>query len=341
MKLSREESGNLFEALGRLISAGISLGDSFTLLSEEAEGEYKALLCRMADDADNGKPLCEIIGQSGVFESYPENILSVASQTGKQDKALYELSRHYKSRHRMMKSLRASITSPLFLLGLLAVITAVLLIWVLPMFNEVYASLGGGLNGFAGWLLSLGNGLRAALPWVLPAVALIIILVMLPPINKKLKAFIKARFGDRGANRKINSSAFISALSMAISSGMTEEAAAEISLTVSDGECEAFEARCRYLAEKVKSGESLSKALREGEFITLTQARQLEIGRRSGKLDEAVANLAEESREAAEEAMEKALGLIEPTIVGVACVMIGGILLSVMLPLISIMNSIG
>lgn len=61
--------------------------------------------------------------------------------------------------------------SILFLLMLLVI--GVLLIRVLPVFEEVYASLGGGMTGLAGGLLRLGEWLAAALPWLTPILAVL------------------------------------------------------------------------------------------------------------------------------------------------------------------------
>ena len=90
---------------------------------------------------------------------------------------------------------------------MLAVI-GVLLVRVLPVFNDVYTSLGGELTGVAGGLLSLGRGLSAALPVLCVILAIIVgvglALAVSPSFRGRVLAWWRGRMGDRGNNKRVN-----------------------------------------------------------------------------------------------------------------------------------------
>ena len=88
-------------------------------------------------------------------------------------------------------------------------------------------------------------------------------------------------------------------------------------------------------------GESLDAGLRESDMLRRADFRLLEAGARSGGRDKAMRFIADRLLEESEEALEQKVGRIEPALVVVISVLVGAILLSVMLPLMHIMNAIG
>ena len=82
-------------------------------------------------------------------------------------------------------------------------------------------------------------------------------------------------------------------------------------------------------------------ALYENDFLSAADRRLLHAGTRSGQGETVLQKISEELTEQTEEALERQTGRIEPVVVTVACVLIGGVLLSVMLPLMHIMTAIG
>ena len=82
------------------------------------------------------------------------------------EESLTALADYYDERCRMERRLRSAVLYPAVILLLMLVVMVVLLTKVLPVFNDVYASLGGRLTGVAGGLLALGQALDAALPWL-------------------------------------------------------------------------------------------------------------------------------------------------------------------------------
>ena len=89
------------------------------------------------------------------------------------------------------------------------------------------------------------------------------------------------------------------------------------------------------------AGKTLSEALTGSKILSPQDGKMLTIGARSGKSDEAMAEIARRSDINARESIDRIVGRIEPTLVIITSVIVGVILFSVMLPLMGIMTSLG
>jgi len=344
-KLTTEEIGRACLSLAHLYHAGIGTGDALALLAEDQSSPADARFWSdLARQADNGAGLAQIFRESGYFPDYVCALLHVGEEVGRSEEALYALARYYESRAEMNRQLRAALLYPAILLCVLLVVAAVLLIWVLPVFDEVYAQLGGSLTGIAGAALALGACLKRCLPLLCVLLAAAAALVCLFALSQRARdAFtsVARRFRtDRGLTRERNTARFAQALSMGLCSGLTDRDAVELAVGLS-GDCDGFRRRCSACLAALDEGASLSAALRENELLSRADCRLLEAGMRSGSgeiiMDEISRRLLKES----ESAIDELAGRIEPTLVVVLSVLVGGILLSVMLPLMHIMTTIG
>ena len=329
-------------ALHHLLHAGISLGDSLILLSEDEEDAAMGQILRdMARRADEGAGLAETIRQSQVFPSYVCTLVQVGQQTGRMEQTLLELSGYYERRAQLERKLRTALLYPAMLMAVLLAVAVILLVWVLPVFNDVYARLGSSLTGFSGWLLALGSGLRAGFPVICLVIAVVAAALAVAPVRSFIKDLWARYAADLGAEKKLHSAKVMQAFAMALRSGMTTQEAAELATTLSQDEGAAFAGRCQRCCVALESGFSLSQALQNSEFLQNADRRLLDAGVRCGKSEEVLGDIARRMLEESEEALERRAGYAEPVLVAVACVLIGTVLLSVLLPLMQIMAAIG
>ncbi len=342
VQLTNERIGSLCAALTQLVGTGISAGDALhLLLADETDRELRPLLQSMAQQADEGDSLSQLVCASGAFPAYVCALLSIGERVGKSEQVLSALSTYYTQQAHMARRLRTTLFYPAMLLAVLLAVIVVLLVWVLPIFNDVYAGLGSGLTGLAGGLLRAGQLLGAALPYLGIALLLVALLLALPATRRPIFTFFRRRFGDRGAFAQLNSARFLQSLSLAVASGMTESEALGLSARLAGDEADPFERRCRACMEAYDGGTALPRALLAAKMISAADCRLFEAGIHSGHSDEVLASIARERLLSAQEGVEEAVGSVEPVLVGVACLLIGAVLLSVMLPLMNIMNSIG
>lgn len=342
--LGNIEIAQICQELSILLHAGVMLGDGLSLLAQEEGGKTGELLAEIGRYVDQGETLASALRESKAFPSYVIGLVEVGERSGRTEQALQALSRYYEQQDQMDRQIRSALTYPAILLLLMLVVIVVLLSKVLPVFDEVYASLGGELTGVAGGLLVMGQALDAAMPFLCVLMAVIVILVLLFSLsdsfrNKLLTAW-RQKNGDKGISRKINDARFAQALAMGLGSGLPLEEAVDMCATLLQDVPSAVE-RCKTCAARLAEGGDLADTLRESGMLPPSTCRLLTLGVRSGNGDAVMEDIARRLSDEANQALERKVAQVEPTLVLGTSLLVGIILLSVMLPLMNIMTAIG
>lgn len=337
-----EEISSLTLELSMLLRAGVSVGDALALLAEEEE--YKALLSGMAEQADSGISLSACLRESGKFPAYVYGLLEVGERAGRTEEALSALSRYYERRSGMNRRIRSALLYPAVMLVLMLLVIGVLLVKVLPIFDDVYMSLGSRLTGVAGGLLTLGQWLDMAMPvlWVLLAAVVLFFAVfaVMDSFRERVLSLWRKSRGDKGIFRQMNTARIVQAMAMGMSSGLQIEEALELAGNLLE-DIPSAKKRCLDCHEKLEQGEVLSMAMQSSGLLPAKSCRLLEMGHRSGAMDAMMEKIANDLSADSEAAIEDMVARIEPALVLVCSLLVGLILLSVVMPLMHIMSAIG
>ena len=340
--ITNGELSSLTMELSMLLHAGIGVGDALSMLS--GEDGYRDLLDGMARRADEGEPLSQCLREGGRIPAYVCGLVEVGEETGRTEEALAALSRYYERRARLDRQVRSALLYPAVMLVLMLLVIAVLLVRVLPIFDDVYASLGGRRTGVAGGLLALGRGLDAAMPALWAALALAVVFfgafAGVESFRDRVLALWRRGRGDRGVSRRMNNARLAQAMAMGMASGLPLERSMELAASLME-DVPPARARCEDCRARLEGGASLSAAMGESGLLPAGACRLLEIGQRGGTADAAMDKIARDLSEDGEAALEELVSRVEPSLVLVCSILVGVILLSVMLPLMHIMSAIG
>ncbi len=345
LKLSYEEIGNICANLALLVHSGTGTADAFAVLSEDVENKtLSEKLKAMADEADMGASMSELFEKEDAFPKYISTMLKVGEKTGHLEESLDALSDYYYDRSRLSQQLRDALVYPSILLVVMLLVIGVLLIKVLPIFNEVYKQLGTSLTGIAGGLLGLGSFLSKIMPvlaiLLLAAVIFILFFANSESFREKVTDRWRIRRGTKGISWQISSAHFIQALTMGMISGMPSEDAIELAANVIS-DIPAAKELCNKAVSEVASGKNIADALSSAGMLPASEARILNTALKSGLSDESIKDISGRMTFRSERSITQIVSRIEPAIVIVSCVLVGLILLCVMLPLMNIMAAIG
>ena len=344
-ELSNLEIADLCRELALLLHAGISEAEGMHLIAEQAEtNPLGDMLTGMAEMLDMGHFLSDAFEAAGCFPAYITGLLKVGETVGRTEESLNSLADYYESKERMERHIISALTYPAILLVLMLVVIVILLSQVLPVFNDIYASLGGQLSGVAGGLLLLGRILDKGMPVLFGILAVLAVFFgvfyLHRGFRRKVLTFWNSRWGDKGISQKINNARFSQALSMGFSSGMQLEDAVDMA-SVLLKDCPGAQQRCAACREQLLNGESLAVALERNRLLSPSACRLLSLGIRGGNGDQVMDQIADQMQEDARQALESAISKVEPALILVTSGLVGVILLSVMLPLMNIMSAIG
>ena len=342
--LSNQETAAFCRNLALLLQAGVGLGDGIYLMAEDDSVADQELLKRMGQQLDQGGSLSRTMVACGCFPAYVTGMVQVGERTGRLEEALFGLAAYYEERCRVSRLVRSALLYPSMILLIMLLVIGVLLIKVLPIFDQVYGSLGSGLTGIAEWLLRLGWGLKNSLPVL--AVGLVVVVVggilisLREDVRSKVIHVWNRAFGDKGISAAFQNARFAQALSMGMNSGMMLEEAVELARILMENVPDAAR-RCKKCEEMIRKGSSLTDALSANGLMSKASCRMLKVGMAGGNGDQVMAQIAKNMMGEAEAALEDAVAKAEPTMVLGASVLVGIILLAVMIPLANIMASIG
>lgn len=342
--VSGEEIAGFCRSMAVLVHGGIGLGESVSLLAEDAPDSLKPQLQSLGQKLEGGARMADALEESGLFPGHVTGMIRIGEETGRLEEALESLADFYEERHRTAARIRQALTYPAMLFVLMLAVITVLLVKVLPVFDGVYASLGSRLTGAAAGLLYLGQALGRILPGILAVLGLAaaawIACRLRPGLRQKLLDGFRKRFGDRGFFRQFNNARFARAMAMGLRSGLPEAQALELAADLM-ADTSAARLRCTGCAASVAQGKALDEAMAEAGLLTAAQSRLLAVGMRSGSGDRVMENLADRLMEDANQALEDRVSALEPAMVLTASLLVGVILLAVMLPLMNIMSALG
>lgn len=338
--LSNQETADACRGLALLLHAGIPLADGVFLLAQEEPDKQAALLNNLGHRLDAGALLSDAMEESDAFPNYVTGMVRIGERTGRMEEALNSLADYFEERQRTSKLLRSAVAYPSMILALMLAVIGVLLVKVLPVFDRVYASLGSRLTGAAAGLLQLGQLLEGALPWILALLVMLAALVLLLYKSPRLRTQLQTAFGDRWISRKFNNARFARAMAMGLGSGLTLEEALDLAQSLLSDVPRAAE-RCGICAARLKEGASLADAMAAAQLLPAAQSRMLALGLRGGNADQVMEKIADTLMEEAEEALEALISRVEPAMVMASSLLVGLILLTVMLPLMNILSSLG
>ena len=342
--LAQSDTAILCRELALLYHAGVEPASGLLLLKEDcADKKLKILLEGLASRLDEGCTLSTALEESGAFPHYMCGLIRVGEETGRLEDALEALAQYYSYQVQLSRRMRAALSYPLLLMAVMLIVVVVLLTKVLPVFDGIYARMGGAMTGVAGVLFRAGQALEKAMPLLCVLLALVLgivaVFILSDSCRRAAVAAAQKRLGSRGLLRKINVSRFARAMSMGISSGLMSEEALELAAGLLRDS--PMGESCLGCAELIRTGTPLSAALNRYSLLPAAQCRLLELGAKSGCTDNVMQQIARDMDEEADSALEIALGRIEPIMVLLCSLLVGMILLSVMLPLLDIMAALG
>ena len=334
--LSSDELSILCWQLGQLCKAGISLQDGSSILLQDASTpKVKAALERLREPLAAGEPLSVALEEAGGFPDYMLRMVLIGQAAGRLEQVLTALSAYYKREAATADAVRRAVTYPAVMAALIALVFLVLVLRVMPVFAQVFSQLGTGLSPVASLMLSAGTSGK----YIAGGFALLLLAGAVFMLLYFRGANAMALFSKGATGMAIARGRFSSAMSLMLRSGLPlDEAMQRTQELLSDTPLAAAMAACR---EQIADGVSFPKAVEESGMLVGMEAGLLAAGFRTGASEAAMDEVADRCQSESEAHLARLLGRFEYSLVVVLCLAVGLVLLSVMLPLLSVLSAIG
>lgn len=328
--LSNLELAEFCNQMSMILHSGISALEGLSILLEDAQNEAeRSLLQKMLEEMETTGYFYEAVSASGVFPDYSFYMIKLGEETGTLDEVMNGLYEHYTRKENLAGMIRSSFVYPSIMLGMMALVIAVLLTKVLPIFNQVFEQLGQEMTGFSAGLLNIGEALSSySIAFVIIGVITVLAVIF---CRKRLPFY-------RNIQNQMAACRFADGMSITLKSGMTPEQG--LDLVANLVEDEVFQRKIADCKNQLTDGMEFSAALHICGIFTGTYARMASIAGKAGTLDEVMSKISAEYEYDVNTKINRMITMIEPTLVILLSVIVGIILFSVMLPLLGIMSGL-
>lgn len=328
-----------------IVRAGIPFQEGIALLLEEEDNQTKKqTLENLHRYLEQGEPLADAFRKTEAFPHYAVEMIAIGQSTGHLERVFYALANYYERAAQIRQSVHNIIWYPMLLMVMMLFVVLVLLVYVMPIFADVFAQLGASLSPVAQLMLSIGQWLGQNGVYVLLAAVLMLlgVFVLYKTGNRaaKWRSLLQRTTAGWQISRMLAASKLADALVLTLSSGMNLDEALDLAGTLTeDPQIQQKIAACQ--KSMLLEGTSFADAAMEEQLFAPMYCRMLAVGFRTGDLDAMMEEVARRIADDVEHAMDTLLNRIEPVLVIGLSLLVGLILLSVMLPLMGIMTAIG
>ncbi len=328
-----------------MIDAGLPLVQCLEILgSQQQNVHFKKVIMTVKGDVESGSTLADALGKhKKVFDDLYVNLVAAGEVGGILDTILNRLASYMEKNLRLVRQVKGAMVYPASVVVIAILVTAVLLLKVIPVFEKMFMDFGRALPAPTQFVIDLSNALRAHF---LETVIGIIVFALLFRAGVRTqrgrmifdKVSLKSPvFGD--LLRKVAVAKFTRTLGTMISSGVPILDALQITAHSSGNKV--VEHAVMYARERISEGRTMADPLAETGVFPAMVVQMIAVGESTGAMDAMLQKIADFYEEEVDVAVAALTALIEPIMMVVLGVLLGGLIISMYLPIFSIADAVG
>lgn len=358
--IREEDDGGIFGKLARrignkdkvvftrqfatLIGAGLPLSNSLRIVASQTQNKgMRSVIEDVLANVEAGKTLNESFGlHPEVFDKVYLSLIAAGEVSGTLDESLKRLATQQEKDEAMLSEIRGALTYPIIVLIVILAVMVFMLLVVVPQVQQLYTDLGEPLPVITGIMVAIANFVIKFWWVIILGVVFAIWLFMnflKTDTGIKLSATFKLNVPlFSGLFRKLYNARFARTSQILLASGVamldTMQIAADAMNNV------VLKEQIDAAAELVKGGKPLSEALKDKDYILPLIPQMSSIGEQSGKIDEMLGKAAKVYEDEVDEQIRTLSKMIEPILMVIMAVLVGGMVAAVLLPIYSLVNEI-
>lgn len=327
-----------------LLNAGLPLMRTLAILIEQTEDrKLQPALVTVQADVESGQSFSNALARHpNVFPPLMISIVRVGETGGFLARALGSLAENYRKESELQNKIRAAVTYPIIVLiiavlGVLAMVT-----FVVPVFESMFASFGSDLPLPTQILVNVSRNMW----WILPLMIVAVVTIMIWWLRSRNKEGVRKVvdpfklkmpiFGKLFTKMAV--ARFSRNLSMMLDAGVPIIQALAIVGQASNNW--AVERAVQDIQDSVRQGRSFSTPLAKANVFPTMVSQMVAVGEESGTLSEMLASIADFYEDEVDTATSQLSATIEPVLIVGLGIVIGGMVISLYLPIFSLYSEI-
>jgi type IV pilus assembly protein PilC len=344
-KVKSEEMILFTRSLATMVNAGLPLLQGIDIMMEQTENaNFKRVLTQIGQDIEAGLTFSDALKKHPrAFPELYSSMVRAGEASGNLDGILIQLAEYLEATEKLKREIRSAMTYPTIALFIVVAIAVGLLVFIVPKFEEIFESLGGVLPAPTMILIAASEALRKYFLVVVGVLVAIIVALryyISMPNGRLQFDMLKLRLPVFGPLfRKVAVSRFTRTMSTLTRSGVPVLAALEIVERAIGNEVIARAVKGSQ--SSIKAGASIAEPLARSGVFPLMVTRMVDVGEKTGSLDELLAKISEFYDQQVEATISSLTSLIEPLLILVLGVVVGGMVLALFMPIFKLSTLVG
>ncbi|MGL5086040.1 MAG: type II secretion system F family protein [Clostridium sp.] len=327
-----------------IIQSGTPMLRALELSMEQSENvKLKDILKRAYNQVQKGRALSDALRHEDDIPELMVNMIAAGESSGRLDYILKELSEYYRKLYKQKQKVSSATMYPKIVIVFSIVIVMGMVTFIVPGFIENLGSMNAELPLPTKLLVGVSNFIRNY--WLLWGTALISAVgfkILVLDKDENFQIILSKRklsgklFGK--INAQLLAGRFASTFSILLSSGLGIIQALEICSKILENKF--VEKKLLQAKEDIKKGNTIGKTIEDLNVFPVMLTQMITVGEETGQLEEIMEKTAQFYDGEAEAAIEKMVTLIEPILIIVLAIIVFFIVLSLFLPMFSVMDAI-
>ncbi|MDO8732069.1 MAG: type II secretion system F family protein [Actinomycetota bacterium] len=326
-----------------MLGAGLPILRCLAILAEQSESQrLREVLLRVRDDVERGAALSESLAEYEEFPPIMVNMIRAGEVGGFLDETMLQIAESIEADVRLRGRIKAALTYPVAVGVIAVIVTTAMLIFVVPVFSEMFNNLGGQLPAPTQFLVNLSNLVKNPyflFPIILGSILLVWwyhhvsrepwLRAIVDPMKFRLPVFGHLFQKIALARFSRNFAALLRAgVPILVALDIVGDTAGNIVIrrAVDD------------VKESVRQGSSIAKPLAEHGVFPDMVVQMMAVGEDTGALDHMLGKIADFYDEEVESTTEQLMALIEPIMIMMLGALVGGMIVAMYLPIFNIFD---
>ena len=328
-----------------MIDAGLPLVQGLSIIAAQSENRtFRRILKQVTRDVAGGATLAEAMGKHpAVFNDLFVNMVAAGEAGGILDTILQRLGAHMEKADKLRSRIKRAFTYPILVVGVAIMVVGIILVFVIPVFQELFSGMGAALPGPTLVVIALSNFFKKNIPY-LAGVAVLAFWVF--------RLYRKSRAGRKSTDalalklplfgallKKVAVARFTRTLGTMLTSGVPILEALDIVARTAGNVV--IEEVIYEVRGSIAEGQAIAEPLAETPIFPGMVVQMIAVGEASGALDAMLEKIADFYEEEVDAEVETLTTMLEPLLMVFLGGTIGGLVLAMYLPIFKMAGTIG
>jgi type IV pilus assembly protein PilC len=328
-----------------MIDAGLPIIQCLDILHSQQENPtFKTIIRTIKSDVEGGQTFAEALKKHPKqFDELFVNMVAAGEAGGILDVILRRLSAYMEKMAKLKRQVKGAMTYPIVTLVIAAVVVGIILVFVVPTFVEMFSSFGSSLPAPTMVVINLSNFVKSNILWIIIGIFLMITAykqVRKTPSGRMMTDQIYLKMPVVGILvRKVAVSKFTRTMGTMLNSGVAILEALDIVAKTAGNVV--IEKAIYSVRSGISEGRTMAEPLTDTGIFPSMVCSMIAVGESTGALDTMLEKIADFYDDEVDQAVENLTSLIEPFMLVFLGVVVGGLVISMYLPIFKMAGAVG